>query len=149
MKPIRTAHSIARTTRALVLLLCAASSPSAFAQNHIWFWGFNPHNTGPSDQLSTYTQVASGWQRAIALRNDGSILKWGDFGATPRSGNGFVQIDAGDRHFVALHGDGSIHSWGSNDNNQVSGTPSGTDFVKIAAGGIHSLALRSDGSIVS
>jgi RHS repeat-associated protein len=100
---------------------------------------------------NNYIAVAAGGDHALAIKNDGSIVCWGDntYGqSTPPDGNDYVAIAAGAFHSLALKSDGSVVSWGDDSYHQVTDTPSGNDFVAISAGGSHSLALKSDGSIV-
>ena len=60
----------------------------------------------------------------------------------------FIAIAAGAGHSVALRSDGTLRSWGSDDNGQVSGTPTGT-FIAVDAAFNHSVAIRPDGTLVT
>lgn len=113
-------------------------------------WGASLAPLTPSG--TGFTQVAAGYNFALALTANGSIEPWGldtsgQVSDAP-SGNGFIQITAGGFHALALRADGSIVGWGNNNNGQAT-PPAGTGYIQIAAGAAHSLALRGDGSIVS
>jgi hypothetical protein len=102
-----------------------------------------------------FVQVAGGAYFSLALRDDGSIVSWGDdshgqVSDTP-AGTDFVQVAGGAYFSLALRDDGSIVSWGDDGDGQVSGTPAGSDFVAVSAHGCgyHGLALRENGSIAA
>jgi alpha-tubulin suppressor-like RCC1 family protein len=113
----------------------------------------------------------------LALRNNGTVLAWGD-NSSGLMGNGsagglqprptqiagltnVVAIALGDRHALALKADGTVWAWGSDGFGQLGdgtvGSPSvratpgqvtGLTNVKaIAAGSTHSVALQGDGIV--
>ena len=86
-----------------------------------------------------------------ALKNDGSIVAWGDAnygGSGAPTGAGFVKIYSNAGAFAALKNDGSIVAWG-NAGYGGTGAPTGTGFVKIFATERAFAALKNDGSIVA
>jgi hypothetical protein len=93
------------------------------------------------------------WQFSLALRNDGSVVGWGDdsYGQTdvPSGLSGVVSIAAGMQHSLALKADGTVIAWGDNSCGQTN-VPTGlSGVVQIAAAGLRSVALRADGSVVA
>jgi PKD repeat protein len=107
----------------------------------------------PSDS-NRYIDIAAGYDYSLAIKEDGSIVGWGNnqFGqADPPEGNDYVALAVcvdGGHHGLALRADGSIAGWGDNQYGQAD-SPTGNDFITIAAGRKHSLALKSDGSIIA
>jgi hypothetical protein len=97
--------------------------------------------------------MAAGWAHNVALRDDGTVLAWGD----NRSGQseepvpnwGFVAVAAGGKHSLALRANGSIVAWGSNTWGQCDVPAPNTGFVAIAGGGNYSVGLQSDGTLVA
>jgi flagellin-like hook-associated protein FlgL len=89
---------------------------------------------------------------SLALKNDGSVIAWGDnthgqvIGASGLSG--VVAIAASYGHALALKNDGTVVAWGDNGNGQVNVPLGLSGVVAIAAGGTYSLALKNDGSLV-
>jgi alpha-tubulin suppressor-like RCC1 family protein len=103
--------------------------------------------------LDGVTAVAGGGAHTLALRQDGSVVAWGN-GAYGQSTvptaarSGVVAIAAGGKHSIALKDDGTVLAWGDNTAGQSS-VPSNLKGVKsIAAGASHSVALTGDGSIM-
>jgi len=99
--------------------------------------------------------IAAGRAYSLALKQDGSIVAWGDLELTvweegqltPPPGNDYVAIAAGDFFSAALKQDGSIVAWGRDNYAQASRPPRGNDYVAIAVGGQHGVALKQDGSL--
>jgi alpha-tubulin suppressor-like RCC1 family protein len=102
--------------------------------------------------LSGVTAIAAGTVHTVALRNDGSVVAWGDnaFGQTIvpfAAQSGVTAIAAGRAHTVALKNNGTVVAWGTYNGTNV---PVGLNGVTaIAAGSIHTLALKSDGTLVA
>jgi alpha-tubulin suppressor-like RCC1 family protein len=70
----------------------------------------------PVGAQSGVVAIAAGVFHTVALKNDGSVLAWGNNGAGQTSvpvaaQSGVVAIAAGDRHTVALKSDGSVPLW--------------------------------------
>ena len=103
-----------------------------------------------------YVAVAPGLCHVIALKEDGSIVGWGndEYLRDIPEGNDFVSIAAGSSYSLALRADGTIAAWGDIysghwlDNRAVTDVPRGDGFNAIAAGELHCLALKSDGRII-
>jgi formylglycine-generating enzyme required for sulfatase activity len=109
--------------------------------------------------LSGVTAIAAGAFYTVALKNDGSVLAWGnnDRGQTDvpvAAQSGVTAIAAGFYHSVALKNDGTVVVWGPNSYGQTNvPVAAQSGVVAIAAGGdlgggSHSVALKSDGSVV-
>ncbi len=101
--------------------------------------------------LSNVVAIAGGSMHSLALRNDGTVIAWGDnrFRQTdlPTWLDQVVAVSAASYHSLALRSDGTVVAWGENNGFQI--VPSGLGgVVAIADGETHSLALRSNGMIV-
>jgi alpha-tubulin suppressor-like RCC1 family protein len=105
-----------------------------------------------------FTKIAAGNSFNLALKNDGTIVAWGDnsFGQStvPSGLNGVIAIAAGSTHSLALKNDGSVVAWGLLPNAEgilVNATvPVGlSNVIAIGTRGSHNLALKSDGTIVA
>ena len=100
-----------------------------------------------------FITIADGGHHSLGIRQDGSIVAWGDNGDSqcnvPSPNTGFVAIAAGGGHSLGLKSDGSIVAWGYNNNGQCDVPSPNTGFVAVAGGGNHSLGLKQDGSIVA
>jgi hypothetical protein len=125
---------------------------------------------------SDWTQVASGSDNTVALKNDGSLWAWGRndngqvgqgnftnyYGTPTRIGTetNWTQICAGASHNLALKRDGSLWAWGANNFGQLGDSSTNNrsvptmistdrDWRMIVAGTGTSIALKSDGTIWS
>jgi|GEM_PF-1473085 len=121
------------------------------AGGSITHWGSRPGNVPPPGGFD-FVAVAGGQAHSLALREDGSLVSWGqdysgEVSGTP-PGTGFVAISAAGNHSLALRADGSLVGWGDDYFGQAS-PPAGTDFVAVDAGWDHGLALRADGSLAA
>jgi hypothetical protein len=93
-----------------------------------------------------YDSVTVGRNHACGLRDNGSVMCWGDneHGQIDSpSGTLFTDISAGDEHSCGVTKDSTLSCWGRNDRQQRD-VPEGK-FTKVAAGWRHTCALRSDG----
>ncbi len=121
--------------------------------------------------------VSAGGFFSLALKNDGSLISWGDntYGQLGNNLQGFINsttipvdvgvtfkftsIATGTNHSLALGDDGKVYSWGDNRKKQLGNTvpnnttpteiPGTSNTIAIAAGTNHSLALKSDGTVLA
>jgi len=153
----------------------------------LWAWGYN--NLGPlglSDitnrsipnqvgNLSTWTQVATGFYHTLGLQSNSTLWSWGgnSYGAlgtsdlTHRSSpvqvgslSVWTKIAGGQFHSLALQSNGTLWSWGWNAYGQL-GNNSNTNqsspiqvgslsvWTQVAAGSLHTLAIQSNGTLWS
>ena len=119
------------------------------------------HSPVQVEDLTTWKEVAAGTYRSIAIKDDGTLWKWGNGQTTPvqvGSDTDWVAIASGESHHLALKSDGSLWAWGSNSHGQLglgdtddrsSPTQVGTDtdWSFIACGHFHSLAIKDDGTL--
>jgi hypothetical protein len=117
-------------------------------------WGYTNVQTNVPTELSGVVSVAGGGGFTLALKNNGTVVAWGENESgqlnVPDGLIGVVSIAAGARHAVALKDDGSVVAWGANNSGQTN-IPSGLFGVKAIAasvGGEFTLALKSDGTVV-
>jgi alpha-tubulin suppressor-like RCC1 family protein len=131
------------------------------AGGYVVAWGAGTNDSGyPSHGqsmvppgLTNVMTVAGGQYHSAALKNDGTVVCWGQntYGQTsvPAGLNNVVAISAGSMHTLALKSDGTVVAWGFDWNGQTD-VPAGlNNVVAIAAGDTDSLALKSDGTTVS
>ena len=97
--------------------------------------------------------VAAGAAHSVALKNDGTVVAWGNSyrGRTsiPVGLSEVTAIAAGALHTVALKRDGTVVAWGDNSAG-LTNVPVGLSGVTaIAAGDYHTVALKSDGTVMA
>jgi hypothetical protein len=103
--------------------------------------------------FSNAVAIAGGSYHNLAVKNDGTVVAWGDNSAgqtnVPAGLTNVVAIAGGSYHSLALRYDGTVVAWGDNSAGQTS-VPAGlSHVVAVAAGGFHSLALKNDGTVVA
>jgi alpha-tubulin suppressor-like RCC1 family protein len=103
--------------------------------------------------LTNAIAVAAGFQHALAIRTNGTVVAWGSnlSGQTnvPAGLSGVIAVAGGRDHSLALKTNGTVVAWGGNGDGQAS-VPAGlTNVTAIAAGDFHSVALKSDGTVVA
>ena len=106
-----------------------------------------PGGTGIGTTLQSFAMVSAGNEHTCGLREDGSVVCWGDdeYGqATPPQGT-FTSVSAGSYHTCGVREDGSVACWGI-DNYGRATPPQGT-FTSVSAGAGHSCGVREDGSV--
>ena len=107
---------------------------------------------GPIPSTATnVSAIAAGAFHGLALKNDGSVLAWGNngFGQTnvPAGLNSVKAITAGTYLSMALRTNGTVAVWGYS--NAVTPPAGLTNVSCIAAGAMHALALQSNGTVVA
>jgi alpha-tubulin suppressor-like RCC1 family protein len=147
----------------LALLVLMQTAYDARASSAVITWG----NPGGQESivpagLSNVTAVAAGTSSSLALKDDGTLIFWGNSYWGTSSSNfppGLTNISAialGYAHALALRGDGRVLAWGAgmlNATGQLDRAQSVvptdmTNATAIAAGADFSLALRSNGTVV-
>ena len=98
-----------------------------------------------------FVNVAAGSFHNLALRDDGSVVAWGNAGVgrtdVPTPNADFIAVSSGGAHNLGLKADGSVVAWGSNSDGQTDVPAPNADFVAVAAGVRHSLGLKANGAI--
>jgi len=121
-------------------------------------WGNNStfQNNVPKG-LSNVVSVASGFYSSLALKNDGTVVSFGNqwvgnYSQLPPQGlSNVVSIAAGSETFGALKNDGTVTEWGDNTYNQRD-LPWGIQnyaVISIAMGGLNTIVLKSDGNVIT
>lgn len=117
-------------------------------------WTANP----PPGPNSGFVAVSSSPDHCLALRDDGSIVAWGDNTNgecdVPEPNEGYVAIAASGEiigtagYSLAIKSDGAIVGWGFNGYGQLEVPEPNSDFVSVAAGGGYAAGIKADGSAV-
>jgi hypothetical protein len=98
------------------------------------------------DLSGGFSKVAAGSFHSLGLKQDGSIVAWGDntYGECniPSPNNGFIAIAAGENHSLGLKQDGFIAVWGYNEYGQCNVPEPNSGFVAVAAGYDYSLGVK-------
>ena len=89
--------------------------------------------------------IAAGYEHSMALKNDGTVVVWGDntYGArtVPSGLTGVVAIAAGAYHSVALKQDGTVSAWGANSNGESAVPEDLNNVIALSASAGRSVAL--------
>ena len=114
-----------------------------------WGTGYTP----PPSGLSGVTAIAVGVGHQLALKEDGTVVAWGnntyDQTSVPAGLSGVTAIAAGYYHSVALKEDGTVVAWGFDPDCETC-VPDGLSGVTaIAATKTHTVALKQDGTVVA
>jgi hypothetical protein len=117
-------------------------------------WTSNP----PPGPNSGFVAVSSSTHHCLALRDDGSIVAWGDntYGQcnVPEPNEGYVAIEAASSvignygYSLAINSEGSVIAWGSNNTGQLDVPPPNTGFIAISASAEYAAGVKADGSAV-
>ncbi len=145
---------------ALLNQFCQADSPSG----QVVWWGkvvsaeriYSEHTNGVieigSDRLSNVVTVAVRNSQGLALKNDGTIIEFGNepypWGKMPAGLSNVVSISLEGGSAWAIRRDGTVVRWGADEDEQnvVAGL---TNVTAIAWAGYRSyLALKTDGTLV-
>jgi hypothetical protein len=116
-----------------------------------------PETNVPMD-LTDVKDIVAGDQHALALKNDGTLVAWGNNAAgqltVPSGLTNIVGLAAGGRVSGVVLGDGTVRLWGDPASGILTPPADLRDVRQLAIGsstalGIyHALALRADGTIV-
>jgi alpha-tubulin suppressor-like RCC1 family protein len=121
---------------------------------------FGDNQFGQADvpaNLGFVKDVAAVFTTAVALRENGTVVAWGEnvpegqaaLGVinVPASATNVVDLEAGSGHVLALKKDGTVICWGANFSGECT-VPTGMGtIVSIAAGAAHSIAMNSEGKV--
>jgi hypothetical protein len=102
--------------------------------------------------LSNVVAIAAGLWHNLALKDDGTVVGWGDntYGQLniPSFSGEVIALDAYYRTSMALLDDGRIVAWG--DNAPIVSVPeTANQIVAMSIGFSHALALKTDGQVVA
>ena len=139
--------------------ITTGTSPTTFAPNQpvtrgqlaTFLYRYNDSPTVTVTQHSqscdTFDAVDSGHRHTCALRQDNTIVCWGENsdGQTDAPDGQFVSVSAGEDHTCAIRSDNTITCWGANGHGQTT-TPDG-HFTAIGAGRGHNCGIRSNGTV--
>jgi fibronectin type 3 domain-containing protein len=142
------------------VMAMAAGPKPAWAGGKIVQWGVHENGQPPGNN---FVAVAAGLNHCLGLKDDSSIVAWGDnaYGQCnlPIPNTGFIGVAAGGYiedylsvgyHSLAVKNDGSIIAWGANNYGECNVPSPNTAFTAVAATGMPvSFGLKSDGSIVA
>ena len=100
----------------------------------------------------TYDIVACGALHSVAIKEDRTMVQWGNDG--DNENQGFPEgvkvsaVSCGGGHSVAIKEDGTMVQWGNDDVNQSQGFPEGVKVKAVYCGGPQSVAIKEDGTMV-
>jgi alpha-tubulin suppressor-like RCC1 family protein len=125
-----------------------ASSNATLTVLPVFSWG---QGLLPPANATGLVAITSGKAFDLAIRDDGSVIGWGDnsLGQTtpPATFTNPAAIAGGEWHSLGLQQDGSIVPWGWNNYNDTIPPAGATNLVAIAAGQFQSFAVRQDGQV--
>lgn len=147
---IKRADKLTGITGLLGIALLLMAGQIGRSQNVV-AWGSNTGGqiTVPANATNVIG-VAAGWYHSLALRNDGSVVSWGQITTVPLAVTNIVRIAAGASNNLALRGDGKVFAWGNDNSWGEDNVPAfRTNVIAIAAGDLHCLALQADGTVIA
>jgi hypothetical protein len=112
-----------------------------------WGWSGDGGTAVPEAAKSGVVKVVAAGSDVAALKNDGSVVVWGDtdFGPTPAAAmSGVVSVAVGYDFVVALKSDGSLVSWDPNNVYGQQNLPAGAGYqaTALAANGYFAMTLH-------
>jgi alpha-tubulin suppressor-like RCC1 family protein len=129
-------------------------------QLSVW-GGSSAIRTIPISVTNTLAQVVAGSGFIAVLRNDSTVIAWGEnesgqtavpsslsIARTSTDPLRVVGLAAGGRHALAVRANGSVVAWGDNTFGQRTVPDNLTSVIQVAAGDRHSLALLQNGTVV-
>lgn len=127
-----------------LLLLACADDPLAPSRD--------PEPTPSLVPLPGFVAVDMGYRHACAIRDDGTVICWGDNeegqATVPAGLQDVVQVSGGNVHTCALDRNGALTCWGSNHLGQ-SDVPAGLTAAKqVSAGFTSTCAIDGDDRVV-
>jgi alpha-tubulin suppressor-like RCC1 family protein len=156
---------------------CIYSSGVAFAalknDNTVVSWGYNQDGGGPAGfvftegivqttgggyininvELSNISTLCSTMDAFAALKNDGTVVTWGNSASGGDSSNkdltGTVAIYSTDAAFAALKNDGTVVTWGDSSAGGNSSNKDLTNVKIIYSNDVAFAALKNDGTVVT
>ncbi len=115
---------------------------------HAWGDNFEGQSTVPPN-LDNAVALDGGYLHSLALRDDGTVVGWGDIPTPVDLTNVVVAMSCGSIHNLAVLVDGTVTAWGADNHGQSSVPPGLTNVVDVSGGIYHSLALTADGQVVA
>lgn len=102
---------------------------------------------------SDYTQISCSTFTGLALKDNGTVVAWGNNGngqaSVPTGLTNVIDVVAGQNFSMALKDDGTVVAWGDNTFGEAT-IPNGlSSVIAISAEGDTALALKSDGTVVA
>ncbi|MBL9147130.1 MAG: VCBS repeat-containing protein [Phycisphaerae bacterium] len=158
MQRIEIHPTLARTTRMLAFAAAAltggctaAVAHADLTPGHAVAWGLPSNEQQPAFDLGTLVQVAVGYDFAVGIRPDWSVVAWGssfdEILAVPDGLDSCVKVSARMGHAVALAATGEVYAWGLSNHGECN-VPANLDVaIDVAAGDNYSLAIDSDGKV--
>ncbi|MCP3137644.1 carboxypeptidase regulatory-like domain-containing protein [Pyxidicoccus xibeiensis] len=149
-----TATASLRVLRQRTLAYDAYWGIGVLPDNTVTVWGeaYSPNDVSPIPSgLSDVVSVSAGMFFAVALKADGTVVKWGGPSPVPVPAglSDVVDISATGIGVLALKRDGTVVAIGSAEAEQMR-VPEGLQgVVAISASTFHSLVLKADGTVTA
>ncbi|WP_315856103.1 VCBS domain-containing protein, partial [Synechococcus lacustris] len=113
----------------------------------------------PGNQAFRSRYEFQNWGAFAALRDDGSVVTWGEpsyggdsSGVSAKLASGIVQVYSSEFAFAALKSDGSLVVWGHSDyggNSTLVQTELNSNVIQVYSSNAAFAALKGDGSVVT
>lgn len=118
--------------------------------DQLYTWGYRDaiiDNT----PLGKFIDVSCGMYHASAIKEDGSVITWGDnnLGQSTNmpTDTGYVQIECGAAHTIARKQNNTVKVWGDTSFNQSVNVPTTGNIVDIASSAYYNMIILLDGTI--